>query len=180
MKQKLLSIVICLFSVFALFFAGCDNKTATPSTPPEDIDINNWAHLSVQVGTESDLSVVEYSYGVYKIPKLTTKTSYFATTDNADASYTACSVAIEKDGEPQKISKTNRQIYDEACKNGYIMVIRKITNTRYEEPEADVQVYFITQDGKKYELSYSENSKPTVVNLENGAESYNALKKLAK
>lgn len=60
------------------------------------------------------------------------------------------------------------------------MVIRKIINTRYEEPEANVQVYFITQDGKRYELSCFENSKPTVVNLANGAESYNALNKLAK
>ena len=173
--KKLLSIVICIFSILALCFAGCNNKTATPNTPPEDVKINNWAHLSVQVGTESDLSVLEYSYGVYKTPKLTTKTSYSATTDKA-----ACSVAIEKDGEPQEISKTNRQVYDEACKNGYIMVIRKIINTRYEEPEADVQVYFITQDGRKYELPWFENSKPTVVNLANGAESYNALNKLAK
>ena len=64
--------------------------------------------------------------------------------------------------------------------NKITMVIRKIINTRYEEPEADVQVYFITQDGRKYELSWFENSKPTVVNLANGAESYNALNKLAK
>ena len=180
MKQKLLSIVICLFSVFALFFAGCDNKTATPSTPPEDIDINNWTHVSRQVIFESNNTILEFSYGVYKTPKLTTKTNYFSKNDKADAGYTACWIATQRDGEPQEISKTNQQIYDEACKNGYIMVIRKIINTRYEEPEADVQVYFITQDGKKYELSYSENSKPTVVNLENGAESYNALKKLAK
>ena len=180
MKQKLLSIVICIFSILALCFTGCNNKTATPNTSPEDVKINNWTHLSVQVGTESDLSVLEYSYGVYKTPRLTTKTSYSATTDKADAGYTACSVAVAKDGEPQEISKTNRQVYDEACKNGYIMVIRKIINTRYEEPEADVKVYFITQDGKKYELSCFENSKPTVVNLTKGAESYNALNKLAK
>lgn len=178
--KKLLSIVICIFSILVLCFAGCNNKTATPNTPPEDVKINNWAHLSVQVGTESDLSVLEYSYGVYKTPKLTTKTSYSATTDKADAGYTACWNAVRRDGEPQEISKTNQQIYDEACKNGYIMVIRKIINTRYEEPEADVQVYFITQDGRKYELPWFENSKPTVVNLANGAESYNALNKLAK
>ena len=180
MKQKLLSIVICIFSILALCFAGCNNKTATPNTSPEDVKINNWAHLSKQVVYESNDTVLEFSYGVYKTPRLTTETSYSATTDKADAGYTACSVAVAKDGEPQEISKTNRQIYDEACKNGYIMVIRKIINTRYEEPEANVQVYFITQDGKRYELSCFENSKPTVVNLAKGAESYNALNKLAK
>lgn len=178
--KKLLSIVICIFSILVLCLAGCKNKTATPNTSPEDVKINNWAHLSKQVVYESNDTVLEFSYGVYKTPKLTTKTSYSATTDKADAGYTACAIAVARDGEPQEISKTNRQVYDEACKNGYIMVIRKIINTRYEEPEADVQVYFITQDGRKYELSWFENSKPTVVNLANGAESYNALNKLAK
>ena len=178
--KKFLSIIICLFSVFALCFAGCNNKTATPNTSPEDVKINNWAHLSKQVVYESNDTVLEFSYGVYKTPKLTTETSYFSKNDKADAGYTACWNAVRRDGEPQEISKTNRQIYDEACKNGYIMVIRKIINTRYEEPEANVQVYFITQDGKRYELSCFENSKPTVVNLANGAESYNALNKLAK
>ncbi len=178
--KKLLSIVICIFSILVLCFAVCKNKTATPSTPTGDIDINNWAHLSKQVVYESNDTVLEFSYGVYKTPKLTTETSYFSKNDDADAGYTACSIAVGRDGEPQEISKTNRQVYDEACKNGYIMVIRKIINTRYEEPEANVQVYFITQDGKRYELSCFENSKPTVVNLAKGAESYNALNKLAK
>lgn len=178
--KKLLSIVICIFSILVLCFAGCSNKTATPSTPTGDIDINNWAHFSAQVSFESNDTVLEFSYGVYKTPKLTTKTSYFSKNDKADAGYTACWNAVRRDGEPQEISKTNQQIYDEACKNGYIMVIRKIINTRYEEPEANVQVYFITQDGKRYELSCFENSKPTVVNLAKGAESYNALNKLAK
>ena len=180
MKQKLLSIVICIFSILALCFTGCNNKTATPNTSPEDVKINNWAHFSAQVSFESNDTVLEFSYGVYKTPKLTTETSYFSKNDKADAGYTACWNAVRRDGEPQEISKTNQQIYDEACKNGYIMVIRKIINTRYEEPEANVQVYFITQDGKRYELSCFENSKPTVVNLANGAESYNALNKLAK
>ena len=178
--KKLLSIVICIFSILVLCFAGCNNKTATPNTPPEDNEINNWAHFSKQVSFESNDTVLEFSYGVYKTPKLTTETSYFSKNDDADAGYTACWNAVRRDGEPQEISKTNQQIYDEACKNGYIMVIRKIINTRYEEPEADVQVYFITQDGRKYELPWFENSKPTVVNLANGAESYNALNKLAK
>ena len=83
--KKLLSIVICIFSILVMCFAGCKNKTATPNTSPEDVKINNWAHFSAQVSFESNDTVLEFSYGVYKTPKLTTETSYFSKNDKADA-----------------------------------------------------------------------------------------------
>ena len=174
--KKFLSLVLCAFAIFAFCAAGC-GKTADNN---EKGNVNDWAKLSLDVQAESDLSYIKTSYGIYKTPKITSETQYSEADDKQADKIATCKNALTSVGNADSLEKSNEDLYAEAKRNGYLLVVIKKVNTRIENCQPNIEVCFISQDGKKYKLSYSSEDNPTEEALAGGTEAYTALKKLAK